>query len=103
MFRAEHIGSLLRPEALLRAKEAHKAGKLDAAGLRAVEDQSIRDIVALQERCGLTVVTDGELRRDSYVDFAMSGVTGVQPQWGSGAGVRYRDNKGGETDTPPRR
>jgi 5-methyltetrahydropteroyltriglutamate--homocysteine methyltransferase len=100
MFHAEHIGSLLRPEALLRAKEAHKAGRLDADELRAVEDAAIRDIVALQERCGLPVVTDGELRRDTYVDFAMSGVTGVKPQWVDDAGVRYRNNRGEETDAP---
>jgi 5-methyltetrahydropteroyltriglutamate--homocysteine methyltransferase len=90
----------LKSEALQRAKAERKAGRLDAGGLRAVEDAAVRDIVALQERCGLPVVTDGELRRDTYVDFAMSGVTGVKPEWVEEGGVRYRNNQGEETNAP---
>jgi len=62
-FRADHVGSLLRPPELLAAREAKKAGKLGAAELRAVEDESIRKVVALQEAIGLKGVTDGEFRR----------------------------------------
>jgi methionine synthase II (cobalamin-independent) len=68
-FRADHIGSLLRPPDLLRARAEFAAGHIDRAALRAVEDRAIRDIVRLQEETGLAVVTDGEYRRSSYSDF----------------------------------
>ena len=77
-FRAEHIGSLLRPPELLRARKEHAAGKLDREGLSAVEDDAIRNVVKLQEDVGLEVVTDGEFRRGTYSDsFTRSGITGV--------------------------
>src|SRR5947209_7964515 len=59
-FRAEHIGSLLRPPALLQARLEHAAGRLGRAELAAVEDAAIRNVVRLQEDVGLHVVTDGE-------------------------------------------
>ncbi len=69
-FRADHVGSLLRPPALMRAREEHAAGRIDAAALRAVEDQAIRDAVAMQRDVGLQSATDGELRRGSWhMDF----------------------------------
>jgi 5-methyltetrahydropteroyltriglutamate--homocysteine methyltransferase len=69
-FRADHVGSLLRPPALLAAREQFAAGTLDAAGLRAVEDEAIRDAVAMQEEIGLQSATDGEFRRTSWhMDF----------------------------------
>ncbi len=69
-FRADHVGSLLRPPALLAAREQHAAGTLDAAGLRAAEDAAIRDVVAMQEEVGLQSATDGEYRRTSWhMDF----------------------------------
>ena len=69
-FRADHVGSLLRPPALLDARERHAAGTLDDAGLRAVEDDAIRDVVAMQENLGLHTATDGEFRRTSWhMDF----------------------------------
>jgi 5-methyltetrahydropteroyltriglutamate--homocysteine methyltransferase len=69
-FRADHVGSLLRPTALLEARKAHAAGSLDAAGLRAAEDHAIRDAVAMQEEIGLSAATDGEFRRTSWhMDF----------------------------------
>src|SRR3954466_8338180 len=77
-FRAEHIGSLLRPAELLRARQQHAAGKLDREGLTAVENEAIRNVVKLQEDVGLEVVTDGEFRRGTYSDsFTRSGITGV--------------------------
>src|SRR3954465_563640 len=77
-FRAEHIGSLVRPPELLRARKEHAAGKLDREGLSAVEDDAIRNVVKLQEDVGLEVVTDGEFRRGTYSDsFTRSGITGV--------------------------
>jgi 5-methyltetrahydropteroyltriglutamate--homocysteine methyltransferase len=62
-FRADDVGSLLRPTALKDARAAREAGKIDAAELRAVEDKSVRDVVKKQEEVGLKAVTDGEFRR----------------------------------------
>ena len=79
-FRADHVGSLLRPPALLRAREDAAAGRLDPGGLRAAEDEAIRDAVKMQEEVGLQAVTDGEFRRASWhMDFIyqLGGVTRV--------------------------
>ena len=79
-FRADHVGSLLRPPALLDAREQLAAGQIDAAELRALEDDAIRDAVKLQEDVGLRLATDGEYRRASWhMDFiyALGGVTRV--------------------------
>jgi 5-methyltetrahydropteroyltriglutamate--homocysteine methyltransferase len=65
-FRAEHIGSFLRPQRLIEAARAHKAGKLDDAGFAQVQDEAIKEIVAFQESLGLRSVTDGEFRRRSW-------------------------------------
>jgi len=77
-FRAEHIGSLLRPPALLQAREDHAAGRLDDEALWAIEQDAIRRVVKLQEDIGLAVVTDGEFRRGTYSDsFTTSGISGI--------------------------
>src|SRR3954453_17624666 len=69
-FRADHVDSLLRPPALLGARDAHAAGRIDDTQLRAAEDAAIRDVVAMQREVGLTTVTDGEFRRASWhMDF----------------------------------
>jgi 5-methyltetrahydropteroyltriglutamate--homocysteine methyltransferase len=69
-FRADHVGSLLRPPELLEARTEHQAGRLSAAELRAAEDQAIRDAVRLQRDLGLKGITDGEMRRGSWhMDF----------------------------------
>jgi 5-methyltetrahydropteroyltriglutamate--homocysteine methyltransferase len=69
-FRADHVGSLLRPARLAAARADHTAGRLDASGLRAVEDEAIRTAVRRQEEVGLRAATDGELRRASWhMDF----------------------------------
>jgi 5-methyltetrahydropteroyltriglutamate--homocysteine methyltransferase len=65
-FRADHIGSLLRPKKLREAFRKHAAGELAAAQLREAQDEAIREVVKLQRDCGLEVVTDGEFRRVSY-------------------------------------
>src|SRR5580765_628432 len=62
-FRADMVGSLLRPSALKAARAAHEEQRLDAAGLREVEDREIRAVVRKQEEIGLQAVTDGEFRR----------------------------------------
>ena len=75
-FRAEHVGSLIRPARLREAREAWMAGKMPAADLKAVEDQCIDEAVAMQERVGLQAVTDGEFRRPSWRDGFFDNVDG---------------------------
>src|SRR6266540_3510156 len=78
-FRAEHIGSLLRPAELLHARQQHAAGKLDRNALTAIENEAIARVVKLQEDLGLQVVTDGEFRRGTYSDpFTSAGISGVR-------------------------
>jgi 5-methyltetrahydropteroyltriglutamate--homocysteine methyltransferase len=69
-FRADHVGSLLRPPELLKAREDFAEGRIDAEELRVIEDEAIRDVVRLQEEVGLQSATDGEFRRASWhMDF----------------------------------
>jgi 5-methyltetrahydropteroyltriglutamate--homocysteine methyltransferase len=92
-FRAEHVGSLLRPRALVQARHDFAAGRIDAAHLRAVEDEAIRDVVALQEDLGLRAATDGEFRRTSWhMDFIyqLGGVTRTDDE----IVVRFRNDEG---------
>ena len=65
-FRADHVGSLLRPPVLRQAFREHHAGKIDDARFSEIQDRCIRDVVGMQENVGLKVVTDGEFRRGSY-------------------------------------
>jgi 5-methyltetrahydropteroyltriglutamate--homocysteine methyltransferase len=72
-FRADHVGSLLRPPDLLAARADRAAGRLSAEELRAVEDDAIRDVVRMQRDVGLQSATDGEFRRTSWhMDFIYS-------------------------------
>src|SRR5690348_9910574 len=69
-FRADHVGSLLRPPDLLKARDDHAAGRISDEELRAAEDDAIRDVVRMQEEVGLQSATDGEFRRASWhMDF----------------------------------
>jgi len=80
-FRAEHVGSLLRPATLTEARRKLQRGEISAEQLREAEDTAIREIVRMQEDVGLQAVTDGELRRGSWhMDFLyqIGGVTKVQ-------------------------
>jgi 5-methyltetrahydropteroyltriglutamate--homocysteine methyltransferase len=77
-FRADHVGSLLRPPELLKAREDFAEGRIDAGELRAIEDDAIRDVVKMQEDVGLQSATDGEFRRASWhMDFiyALDGIS----------------------------
>jgi methionine synthase II (cobalamin-independent) len=64
-FRAEHLGSLLRPNELLDTKLAFEAGKIPESQLTAVEDKEVKDIVATQKKLGYAALSDGEYRRHS--------------------------------------
>lgn len=74
--RTDVVGSLLRPAAVIEARAHFDEGKLDAAGLRAVEDAAVREAVALQENIGLDVVSDGEMRRLNFQDSFGTAVEG---------------------------
>ncbi|MEZ5670702.1 MAG: 5-methyltetrahydropteroyltriglutamate--homocysteine S-methyltransferase [Alphaproteobacteria bacterium] len=84
-YRADQVGSLLRPQAVKDARAAREAGTLDAAGLRAVEDAAIRDAVAHQCRVGLTGVTDGEFRRAFWHFDFLGQLEGVELRQGERA------------------
>jgi len=79
-FRADHVGSLLRPHELHDLREKVRLGKASAAELRQMEDRLIRDVVRLQEDLGLQAITDGEFRRDWWhIDF-IAGFDGIRLQ-----------------------
>src|SRR5262249_51649562 len=108
-FRAEHIGSLLRPKALLEARAAAEgdqyrpvSGPLSYAGLGEIEDEAVRAAVRLQEEVGLSVVTDGEFRRRSWFqDFllALSGtrITFIDAAHTVSAALPFRTDSSAET------
>lgn len=97
-FRADHVGSLLRPPELKQAREAFKKGQLSRAALTEVEDKSIRKAVALQEAAGLESVTDGELRRAFWhVDF-LTGFEGIAATQGQYA-LKFHGEGGAESET----
>jgi len=98
-FRADHVGSLLRPPELLQARDDHAAGRIDAAELRGVEDEAIRGIVRMQEEVGLRSATDGEFRRASWhMDFIYQ-LDGIEKEAGH-ISVRFF-NPDGELEFTP--
>jgi len=99
-FRADHVGSLLRPAALIGARARRAAGEIAAPELRAVEDEAIRHAVELQEEAGLDGVTDGEYRRTFFhVDF-LERIAGVKVTQGSYK-VQFRGAKRDVDFSPP--
>lgn len=78
-YRADHVGSFLRPGALLEGRAARAAGRLAEDELRALEDRAILDVLALQRRVGLDVYTDGELRRAGWMTDLIDAVEGFVP------------------------
>jgi 5-methyltetrahydropteroyltriglutamate--homocysteine methyltransferase len=96
---AEVVGSLLRPDELVAARGEMRAGRLDPAAYRGIEDRAVDAALRLQEDCGVDVVTDGEMRRDIFFDFLIKGVTGIVMQ--SSYTVRFHDHAGAETMSVP--
>jgi 5-methyltetrahydropteroyltriglutamate--homocysteine methyltransferase len=95
-FRADHVGSLLRPPRLLKAREQHAVGEIGAGELRAVEDDAIREVVRMQRDVGLRSATDGEFRRTSWhMDFIYR-LGGIRPT-DEKIQVHFR-NESGELD-----
>jgi 5-methyltetrahydropteroyltriglutamate--homocysteine methyltransferase len=94
-FRADHVGSLLRPAALRQAFRRFHAGELDAASFTRAQDDSIRTAVRMQEEVGLKIVTDGEFRRASYWGRFVERTEGfeIRP-----AAYKFRDERGHEME-----
>lgn len=94
-FRADHVGSLLRPAVLRHAFRKHAGGEISNADFIGLQDQCIREVVALQEQVGLQVVTDGEFRRGSYWGRFVERTKGfeIRP-----ASFKFRDDSGHEVE-----
>ncbi len=98
-FRADHVGSLLRPASLKEARDAYSAGRIDAGELRSLEDAAIADAVELQLSAGLRSITDGELRRGSWhMDFIyeLDGVSRLD----SSSSFTFHSDQGDVSFTP---
>ncbi len=87
-FRADHVGSLLRPQALKDARLRVAKGELSAAQLRAIEDREIEKVIRKQEEIGLKLVTDGELRRSWWQFDFFKGLDGVE-MYSTGKGIMF--------------
>jgi 5-methyltetrahydropteroyltriglutamate--homocysteine methyltransferase len=99
-FRADVVGSLLRPPALLEAREQHKRGALTGEALRQLEDDAIRDAVTLQEDVGLQVATDGEYRRELWhMDFLAR--FGNAEMYEAGIKIKFHSEQGDIDFAPP--
>ena len=99
-FHVEHIGSFVRPERLLEAVRANRSGKLDAAGLKAAQDDAIHDIVAFQQSIGLPSITDGEFRRRGWSAGFIDAIDGFGLRDDGGLSFR-KDGKATEIAASP--
>ena len=96
-FHADIVGSLLRPAELLAAQEQFAAGRLSSSEFKEIEDRAVDEAIALQESVGLEIVTDGEMRRQSFQSQMTAAVSGFGKfdldafLWGE-----WRDEKGVE-------
>jgi len=98
-FRADHVGSFLRPKALLDARDRAQKGEITRAQLREAEDAAIRDIVKFQEDLGLSGITDGEFRRTYFhIDF-LEQLEGVETK--GGIAVAFHTASGNIDFAPP--
>jgi 5-methyltetrahydropteroyltriglutamate--homocysteine methyltransferase len=81
-FRADHVGSLLRPAALKEARAKHERGEIGDEALKAAEDEAIAEVIRKQEAVGLKAVTDGEFRRASWQTDFLVALDGVESYYG---------------------
>jgi 5-methyltetrahydropteroyltriglutamate--homocysteine methyltransferase len=79
VYRADAVGSLLRPDYLVRARTQFEAGEMAPARYKEIEDRAVDQVIAMQEGAGLDVVTDGELRRHTFIDQLLEAVEGLTP------------------------
>ena len=87
-FRADQVGSLLRPAHLIEARQKHRKRLIESAELKQIEDEAIREVVALQESVGLHSISDGEFRRQSYIVDFFRKALGSGGWVGAGTGPR---------------
>ena len=80
-YRTDHVGSMVRPARLLDARDAFAAGKLGREALTQVEDDCILEALTLQKSAGISVLTDGELRRDAYTTDQYDAIEGFVDEW----------------------
>jgi 5-methyltetrahydropteroyltriglutamate--homocysteine methyltransferase len=93
-YRAEVVGSLLRPSYLAEARKQFEAGQMDAAAFKTIEDRAVNDAIALQEAAGIDIITDGELRRYAFFGHLVDSLTGFD-KFGGWA-IPFRDESGEE-------
>ena len=99
-FRADHVGSLLRPKSVLDARERRKRGDINAEELREIENQAIKQVVKQQEDVGLQAITDGEFRRAYFhIDF-LENLKGVVVK--GGMPIKFHSAAGEREMAPPR-
>ena len=98
-FKADHVGSFLRPKELLEARQQHQDGEISAEALRAVEDDAIRGIVKFQENLGLKGITDGEFRRTFFHTDFLTQLDGVVTE--GGIQVKFHSKDGDLDFAPP--
>jgi 5-methyltetrahydropteroyltriglutamate--homocysteine methyltransferase len=79
VYRADTVGSLLRPDYLVRARTRYESGELAPARYKEIEDRAVDQVIAMQEGAGMDVVTDGELRRHTFIDQLLEAVVGLTP------------------------
>ncbi|HTX11689.1 MAG TPA: cobalamin-independent methionine synthase II family protein [Solirubrobacteraceae bacterium] len=91
IYRAEVVGSMLRPPELVAARAEMRAGELAMDRYRAVEDRAVDEALRIQEEAGVDVATDGEMRRDIFFDFFVSGMTGLEMVGGQTVRFHGRD------------
>ncbi|HEX9420596.1 MAG TPA: cobalamin-independent methionine synthase II family protein [Methylomirabilota bacterium] len=92
--RSDVVGSLLRPPALVQAREGFEAGRLDAAVFKRIEDQAVDEAIALQEAAGLDVITDGEQRRYAFFGHLIDALDGFDKL--GGWAIAFRNEAGEE-------
>ncbi|MFZ0418104.1 MAG: cobalamin-independent methionine synthase II family protein [Candidatus Sulfotelmatobacter sp.] len=98
MYRSDVVGSLLRPAYLKEARERHEAGQLSETDFKRTEDRAVDEAIALQERTGIDVITDGEMRRYAFYGHLIDAVEGFD-KFGGWA-IPFRNEKGEELVLP---
>src|ERR1700728_1118706 len=99
-FRADHVGSLMRPDALVRARQAAEKGQIDTAELARMQHDAIRDVVSLQEELGFKLATDGEYNRSFWQRDFLLKFRNVQPAPAKFT-VRFHSAAGTRDHAPP--
>ena len=100
-FRADHVGSLLRPPALLAARADHLAGRIAHDALRRIEDAAVAQAIRMQEDIGLQGVTDGEFRRHDWLMDFKFGIGGVEKLDAEAVKVPFRSDRRRRLDLRP--